>query len=70
MLKCDTFDVREFGAKLFDDQSPPHDALSVECLVDHILVVSEDFDFVTQQNVSVFLEGLDDTEEFYLSSIS
>ena len=53
----DAFDVREFGTKLFDDESPSHDALSVEWLVDQILVVSEDFDFVTQQNVSVLFKG-------------
>ena len=64
----DAFDVREFGTKIFDDESPSHDALGVECLVDQILVVSEDFDFVTQQNVSVFLKGLDNTEEFSLRS--
>ena len=30
---------------------PPHDAFSVECPVDQIVVVSEDFDLLTQETV-------------------
>ena len=41
------FDVGQLGTTLFNDETPPHDVLSVECLVDQILVVSEDFYLLT-----------------------
>ena len=49
-ISCDvvfTFDVGELGTALFRDETPPHDALSVECLVDQILVVCKDFYLLT-----------------------
>ena len=35
-------DVGQLGTALFNDETPPHDALSVECLADQILVVGKD----------------------------
>ena len=59
--------VNLLGTALFNDETPPHDALSVECLVDQVLVVREDFYLLTKEDVPAFLQGLDDTEELSLS---
>ena len=51
-------DVGEFGTKLFNDESPSHDALSVESLADQILVVCKNFYFVTQKDTAILLNDL------------
>jgi hypothetical protein len=62
-----SFDVGEFGSKLFDDEPPSHDALCIESLVDQILVVGEDFYLLPKKDVVVLLQGFDDAEQFSLS---
>ena len=63
------FDVGQLRTALFNDETPPHDALSIESLVDQILMVGEDFYLLTEENVSILLQGLDDTEELSLSVV-
>ena len=41
------FDVGQLGTTLFNDDTPPHDALSVECLADQVLVVGKVFHLLT-----------------------
>ena len=42
----------------FNDETPPHDALSVERLVDQILVLGEDFCLLTWEDVPTLLATL------------
>ena len=48
-------DVGQLGTALFNDEPPPHDTLSIECPVDKILVVREDFDLLTQKDIPTLL---------------
>ena len=39
--------VGQLATEFFHDELPSHDALSIECLVDQILVVNKDFDLLS-----------------------
>jgi hypothetical protein len=57
-----SFDVGEFGSKLFDDEAPSLDTLCIESLVDQVLVAGEDFYLLPKKDVAILLQGLNNAE--------